>query len=166
MAGLDELLIGSDGQPPLLTMTTLKDGTVAMVARRREDGRPPDLPDGYTLVPGENGQLIVRKKRQRNLQKLGIGGFQVRRPCARVRDNQVDINNQQAERGDPSVTVMTTSEKRKPQQRRSNKAKSSRIFKRLFLVANCLLQLLTPTPAPSESHSLPELSSDDNFKIH
>ena len=111
-------------------------------------------------------ELIVSKKRLRNLQKPGIGGFQVRRPCARVRDNQVDINNQQAERGDPSVTVMTTSEKRKPQQRRSNKAKSSRIFKRLFLVAKCLLQLLTPTPAPSESHSLPELSSDDNFKIH
>ena len=164
VAGLDELLIGSDGQPPLLTMTTLKDGTVAMVARRREDGRPPDLPEGYTLVPGENGQLIVRKKRQRNLQKLGIGGFQVRRPWARVRDKEDDINNQQAEGGDPSITAMATSEKRKPQQRRNNKAKGSKLvetYPSYLQEAFFGRELLTtPTPVPSKSDSLPGLSSD------
>ncbi len=49
-------------------------------------GRLPDVPEGYALVQAENGDLLLRKKRQRNLQKLGIGGFQVRRPWARVKD--------------------------------------------------------------------------------
>ena len=103
-------------------------------------------------------ELIVRKKRQRNLQKPGIGGLQVRRPWARVRDNEDDINNQQAEGGDPSVTAMTTSEKRKPQLRRSNKAKSSRIIKRLFSVANCLLQLLHQRPPLQNRIRFPNLA--------
>lgn len=65
----------------------LKDGTILMP---REDGRPPEVPDGYAVVQGENGSLILRKKRTRNLQKLGIGGFQVRRPWARVKDKEED----------------------------------------------------------------------------
>ena len=159
VAGLDDLLIGSDGQPPLLAMTTLKDGTVAMVARRREDGRPPDLPEGYTLVPGENGQLIVRKKRQRNLQKLGIGGFQVRRPWARVRDKEEDNSSQQL---DDASTA--SSEKRKPQQRRNNKAKSSKLvetYPSYLQEAFFGRELLTtPTPVPSKSDSLPGLETN------
>ena len=64
-----------------------KDGTLLTP---REDGRMPDVPEGYTVVQGENGALILRKKRQRNMQKLGIGGFQVRRPWARVKDKEED----------------------------------------------------------------------------
>lgn len=64
-----------------------KDGTLLTP---REDGRLPDVPEGYAVVQGENGALILRKKRQRNLQKLGIGGFQVRRPWARVKDKEED----------------------------------------------------------------------------
>jgi hypothetical protein len=64
-----------------------KDG---QILAPREDGRMPEVPEGYTVVQGENGVLILRKKRQRNLQKLGIGGFQVRRPWARVKDKEED----------------------------------------------------------------------------
>lgn len=64
-----------------------KDGTLLVL---REDGRMPDVPEGYAVVQGENGTLVLRKKRQRNLQKLGIGGFQVRRPWARVKDKEED----------------------------------------------------------------------------
>lgn len=35
-------------------------------------------PEGFTLCTTEQGTLVLRKKRQRNLQKLGIGGFNVR----------------------------------------------------------------------------------------
>lgn len=35
-------------------------------------------PEGYTLVTTEQGTVVLRKKRQRNLQKVGIGGFTVR----------------------------------------------------------------------------------------
>ena len=68
----------------------LKDG---MLLTPREDGRLPDVPEGYTVVQGDGGALLLRKKRQRNLQKLGIGGFQVRRPWARVRDKEEDAQD-------------------------------------------------------------------------
>jgi len=45
----------------------LKEGTVLSP---RPDGRPPEIPEGYALIP-DNGKFIVKKKRQRNLQKLG-----------------------------------------------------------------------------------------------
>lgn len=38
----------------------------------KEDGPPPE---GFTLFTMENGMTVLRRKRQRNLQKLGIGGF-------------------------------------------------------------------------------------------
>ncbi|XP_046637782.1 histone-lysine N-methyltransferase 2C-like isoform X5 [Daphnia pulicaria] len=75
--------VQGDGQEDSL----FKDGTVLTP---REDGRMPDVPEGYAIVQGDNGALILRKKRQRNLQKLGIGGFQVRRPWARVKDKEED----------------------------------------------------------------------------
>ena len=75
--------VQGDGQEDSL----FKDGTVLTP---REDGRMPDVPEGYAVVQGDNGALILRKKRQRNLQKLGIGGFQVRRPWARVKDKEED----------------------------------------------------------------------------
>ena len=109
----------------------LKDGTILMP---REDGRPPDVPDGYTVVQGENGSLILRKKRQRNLQKLGIGGFQVRRPWARVKDKEEDANDTAevllkdgastaatatGPGGQPSLDLdMMNKPKRKPQRRK------------------------------------------------
>ncbi|RZF48821.1 hypothetical protein LSTR_LSTR003201, partial [Laodelphax striatellus] len=40
-----------------------------------EDGKPPEPPKGFTIFIQENGVMILRKKRVRNLQKLGIGGF-------------------------------------------------------------------------------------------
>lgn len=39
------------------------------------DGPPPD---GFTVFAMETGVCVLRRKRQRNLQKLGIGGFLVR----------------------------------------------------------------------------------------
>lgn len=41
----------------------------------KEDGPPPD---GFTVILMETGISVLRRKRQRNLQKLGIGGFLVR----------------------------------------------------------------------------------------
>lgn len=35
-------------------------------------------PEGFTLFTTEQGVVVLRKRRQRNLQKLGIGGFSVR----------------------------------------------------------------------------------------
>jgi histone-lysine N-methyltransferase MLL3 len=39
------------------------------------DGKAPDTPEGYTK---ENGQLVLKKRRYRDLKKVGIGGFQAK----------------------------------------------------------------------------------------
>lgn len=41
----------------------------------KEDGPPPE---GFTIYTMESGVAVLRRKRQRNLQKAGIGGFLVR----------------------------------------------------------------------------------------
>ncbi|XP_061398220.1 histone-lysine N-methyltransferase 2C [Musca vetustissima] len=53
------------------TTPTYKDGMVWL----GEDG---SQPEGFSISTNEEGVNILRKKRQRNLQKLGIGGFNVR----------------------------------------------------------------------------------------
>lgn len=52
--------------------TNLKEGTLWNVAN---DGPPPE---GFTVYTIESGLTVLRRKRQRNLNKLGIGGFVVR----------------------------------------------------------------------------------------
>lgn len=41
----------------------------------KENGPPPE---GFTIFTMESDISVLRRKRQRNLQKLGIGGFLVR----------------------------------------------------------------------------------------
>lgn len=55
----------------------------------KEDGPPPD---GFTLFTMENGISVLRRKRQRNLQKLGIGGFLVRMRGLRNGQDNDDID--------------------------------------------------------------------------
>ena len=46
--------------------------------RPTADGKAPEAPDGFTVVVKENGLMILRKKRYRDLKKVGIGGFQAK----------------------------------------------------------------------------------------
>lgn len=46
------------------------------------DGPPPE---GFTLYTTETGLTVLRRKRQRNLNKLGIGGFVVRQRQATIK---------------------------------------------------------------------------------
>lgn len=65
---------GNEGNTTQVDKTptpTYKDGMVWL----GEDG---SQPEGFSLSTNEEGLNILRKKRQRNLQKLGIGGFNVR----------------------------------------------------------------------------------------
>lgn len=50
----------------------------------------PVPPEGFALVTNEQGVVVLRKKRQRNLQKLGIGGFFVRNRAVRTKDGKED----------------------------------------------------------------------------
>ena len=52
--------------------TNHKDGDVI---KPLADGSTPSAPDGFTVIVKENGVMILRKKRYRDLKKVGIGGF-------------------------------------------------------------------------------------------
>lgn len=49
-----------------------KDGDIV---RPLADGSAPDPPEGFTIVVKDNGLMVLRKKRYRDLKKVGIGGF-------------------------------------------------------------------------------------------
>lgn len=60
-------------KPPTgLSSTNLKEGILWNVAN---DG---PVPEGFTIYTTDSGLTVLRRKRQRNLNKLGIGGFVVR----------------------------------------------------------------------------------------
>merc|ERR1712050_618757 len=52
------------------------------------DGRPPEAPDGFTAVCKDNGLMVLRKRRYRDLKKVGIGGFKAkqRTPSRKPKD--------------------------------------------------------------------------------
>eukprot|EP00094_Tigriopus_californicus_P002578 TCALIF_02490-PA protein Name:"Similar to Kmt2c Histone-lysine N-methyltransferase 2C (Mus musculus)" AED:0.04 eAED:0.11 QI:0/0.63/0.25/1/0.81/0.66/12/0/2215 len=52
-----------------------KDGDVV---RPLPDGRPPEAPEGFSVVVKDNGVMVLRKRRYRDLKKVGIGGFQAK----------------------------------------------------------------------------------------
>lgn len=52
-------------------------------------------PDGFSLFTTETGQVVLRKKRQRNLQKLGIGGFSVRNRAVRTKEEEPNSTSHQ-----------------------------------------------------------------------
>lgn len=55
-------------EPPVNIQSQYREG---MLVTPREDGRPPEPPEGFTIYTQENGVMILRRKRVRNLQKLG-----------------------------------------------------------------------------------------------
>lgn len=79
MSAIDSVIAGNSANNPNEgntcldgnTTPTYKDGMVWL----GEDG---SQPEGFSISTNEEGVNILRKKRQRNLQKLGIGGFNVR----------------------------------------------------------------------------------------
>ncbi|CAB3239125.1 unnamed protein product [Arctia plantaginis] len=59
-------------EPGVNSNTNFKEGILWNVAN---DGPPPE---GFTIYTTDSGLTVLRRKRQRNLNKLGIGGFVVR----------------------------------------------------------------------------------------
>ncbi|XP_068631112.1 histone-lysine N-methyltransferase 2C-like isoform X2 [Battus philenor] len=98
-------------EPGLSTNTNFKEGTLWNVA---SDGPPPE---GFTVYSIESGLTVLRRKRQRNLNKLGIGGFVVRQRQTTVKaqaDEDKDADGTQASGESPS-------NKRKPRRKPRSK---------------------------------------------
>lgn len=111
---LDNSLEGENGKLELVDMkdeiTEVKEGAVWT-------GRGDQPPEGFSVCTSEAGLPVLRRKRQRNLQKLGIGGFVVR-----LRGTRKD----KEEEGDPEKSGETSvigvgdvdKPRRKPQRRK------------------------------------------------
>lgn len=82
-------------------------------------------PEGFSLYTTENGLNVLRRKRQRNLQKLGIGGFVVRLRGTRKGDRDDEAEQHQLDALDDNVGNKPP--RRKPQ-RRKPKTKLSECF--------------------------------------
>ena len=71
-----------------------KDGEIV---KPLPDGSAPEPPEGFTIVVKDNGLMVLRKRRYRDLKKVGIGGFQakVRTPKgpAKGKEEEVDDND-------------------------------------------------------------------------
>ncbi|XP_050308382.1 histone-lysine N-methyltransferase 2C-like isoform X2 [Anthonomus grandis grandis] len=97
----------------------------------KEDGSPPE---GFTVFTLESGICVLRRKRQRNLQKLGIGGFLVRMRGFKSGQENDDIDTLpgQSAANEGSLTLTTPlpdgdKPKKKPI-RRKPKSKLSETF--------------------------------------
>lgn len=70
-------------------------------------------PEGFTIGTNEHGVAVLRKKRQRNLQKLGIGGFVVRNRAARKDGTNKDENEETTTEGALHFTTTSADQKKK-----------------------------------------------------
>ncbi|CAG9863833.1 unnamed protein product [Phyllotreta striolata] len=95
----------------------------------KEDGPPPE---GFTIITMENGLNVLRRKRQRNLQKLGIGGFVVRMRGIRTGQDNDDVDSTVGQSGlNPNDIVPSPADGDKPRRkaiRRKPKSKLAETF--------------------------------------
>jgi histone-lysine N-methyltransferase MLL3 len=97
LAAIESVVAGSaDNSMEDIKMEPLDPSEEAQIYK---DGMPwtntDPAPEGFSLFTNESGQAILRKKRQRNLQKLGIGGFAVRNRAVRTTNkNDEEPSNQ------------------------------------------------------------------------
>ena len=86
-----------DLMPPPTPAGPHKDGDIV---KALPDGRPPEAPEGFSVVPKENGIFVLRKRRYRDLKKVGIGGFQAkqRTPSRKTKDEGDGIDDKPKKR--------------------------------------------------------------------
>ncbi|XP_075971400.1 uncharacterized protein LOC142973507 isoform X2 [Anticarsia gemmatalis] len=126
-------------EPGVSGSTNFKEGILWNVAN---DGPPPE---GFTIYTTETGLTVLRRKRQRNLNKLGIGGFIVRQRQTTVKaqaEDDKDGDGTQASGESPS-------NKRKP--RRKPRSKLMEQFPSYMQEAFFGKDLLEPSKAVSST---------------
>ncbi|KAL3280233.1 hypothetical protein HHI36_017729 [Cryptolaemus montrouzieri] len=136
----------------------------------KEDGPPPE---GFTIFTMESGVSVLRRKRQRNLQKMGIGGFLVRVRGTRGGQENDDIDILPGQSNLPGIEPSTSMSvgpdgekpKRKPI-RRKPKSKLSETFPAYLQEAFFGKDLLDSTKELASSSSDEEKSTDVDRTIH
>lgn len=99
LAAIESVVAGSaDNSTDDIKMEPLDPNEEAMIYKDGMEwasGEPP--PEGFSTFTTETGSVVLRKKRQRNLQKLGIGGFSVRNRQVRTKDEELTSSHVSAE---------------------------------------------------------------------
>uniref|UniRef100_A0A182MGK2 PHD-type domain-containing protein n=1 Tax=Anopheles culicifacies TaxID=139723 RepID=A0A182MGK2_9DIPT len=132
----------------------------------------PTPPEGFALFTTENGTVVLRKKRQRNLQKLGIGGFFVRNRGIRTKDGKEDDDLAEglAEDGTDAAGAGGIKPKKKPI-RRKPKSKLIEIYPSILQDAffgRTLLNSNMPmfeAPASDDDGVRSDVSDDKTVKL-
>lgn len=104
-------------------------------------------PEGFTISTNDDGIAILRKKRQRNLQKIGIGGFSVRNRAIKKEEASNNSNN----------CKYTDSEKRKKAVRRKVKSRLSEsypVYLQEAFFGKSLLEMKTKSQLPVEDSEI------------
>ena len=84
---------GPPATPGVKAMTgSHKDGEIV---KPLPDGSAPEPPEGFTIVVKDNGLMVLRKRRYRDLKKVGIGGFQAktRQPKGATKGKEEEIDD-------------------------------------------------------------------------
>ena len=50
-----------------------------------------DAPEGFSIVLKDNGLMVLKKKRYRDLKKVGIGGFQAKTRMLNKKNSKEDM---------------------------------------------------------------------------
>ncbi|KAL1379791.1 hypothetical protein pipiens_014643 [Culex pipiens pipiens] len=132
----------------------------------------PVPPEGFALVTNEQGVVVLRKKRQRNLQKLGIGGFFVRNRAVRTKDGKEE--DEIADGVVPQISEESASSEVKPKKkpiRRKQKNKLIEIYPTILQDAffgRPLLNSSAPTKfetQESDDDAKSDVSDDKTIKL-
>uniref|UniRef100_A0A0K8V2M0 Histone-lysine N-methyltransferase MLL3 n=1 Tax=Bactrocera latifrons TaxID=174628 RepID=A0A0K8V2M0_BACLA len=111
-------------------------------------------PEGFSISTNDDGIAILRKKRQRNLQKIGIGGFSVRNRAIKKDEASNNCNN----------CSYTDSEKRKKAVRKKVKSRLSESYPAYLQEAffgKSLLEIKTKSELPVEDSDI----SDEQIEL-
>lgn len=139
-----------------------------MVVAPKEDGSPPEPPEGFTIHTSKTGHLVLRRIRVRNLKNLGIGGFN-----ARLRNNRYREENEDPletcisfSRLDDSVVPVLSDDKpkRKPL-RRKIKSKLVENYPSYLQEAFFGKELLETKKEQASSSSESETEESDRMKV-
>uniref|UniRef100_A0A182ILT4 PHD-type domain-containing protein n=1 Tax=Anopheles atroparvus TaxID=41427 RepID=A0A182ILT4_ANOAO len=131
----------------------------------------PTPPEGFALFTTESGTVVLRKKRQRNLQKLGIGGFFVRNRGVRTKDGkeEEDMVDGGLDEAGGAEAAGGTKPKKKPI-RRKPKSKLIEIYPNILQDAffgRSLLSASMPSfdAVPSDDDVKSDVSDDKTVKL-
>lgn len=152
---------GDDDEEPFY-----RDG---MVVAPKEDGSPPEPPEGFTIHTSKTGNLVLRRIRVRNLKNLGIGGFNARLRNNRYREENDDPLETYSAFGRPDDSVVPIScddkpTKRKPM-RRKIKSKLVENYPSYLQEAFFGKELLETSKDQASSSSASDSEEPDRLKV-